>query len=146
VVQGIASQIDLPSTLTGLAGLPPFPGTGSDLSPSVRSGAPTGQRQAFTDTWFKAADRAAVYTTERACQLDFAPRLREERGGDYVEGCFDRRLDPEHRAARRDPALEGEIRAWRVARLAEAATSGPAPETVPSGGVEEQLRALGYRD
>lgn len=145
VVRGVASQVDVPATVAGLAGVPPFPGTGVDLTGRITHG-DTGQDRAFADTWFKSASRAAVYSGAVACQLDFARRADPGSGPPFVEGCFDRAADPAHARPFRDPGLEAELRTWRAQRLEDAGRFGPAALARPSEGVDEQLEALGYTD
>ncbi|MEQ1567126.1 MAG: sulfatase-like hydrolase/transferase [Myxococcota bacterium] len=146
VVDGVWSQVDLAPTLSALLGLPPFPAPGFDLSPALRGGEPAAVRdRAYVDTWFKEVSRAAVYTTDAACQLDFAPGATG-RGAPFTDGCFDRRADPLHEHPTANPALEAELRGWRDARVAEARAFGPVDRAEPDASTRAQLEALGYAE
>lgn len=158
VVGGVASQVDIAQTLVGLLGLPAFPGDGIDASAALRGDAPPSvpRDRAFTETWFKEVDRAAVYTGTTACQLDLAPpdadaaaavvRARNPLARvPFVDGCFDRVHDPLHTAAPfDDAALEEELRAWRAARLGDAAAFGDVSDARPDADTRAHLEALGY--
>lgn len=141
-VSGLASQVDLAQTLSALLGLPPFPGDGLDLSASLRGQSEqTGRDRAFADTWFKETSRSAIYTDTTACQRDFAP------AGDssFVDGCFDRRSDPEHAHPGQEAALEAVLEAWREEKLQQGRVFAWERAT-PDAGTNEQLEALGYLD
>lgn len=139
-IDGVASGVDVVPTLLGLLDLPGAGGPGVDHSALLATGGTTSRRRAFTDTWFIDANRAAVYTSERACQRDFHPFGR---GGHFPDGCFDRAADPLHERPLRDDALEAELVDWRARMLLEAGTGRDAE---PSADVDAQLEALGYLD
>jgi arylsulfatase A-like enzyme len=140
VVRGVASQLDIAPTLVGLLDLPPFPSGGLDLSGALRGEAPrTARTRAFTDTWFKEASRAALYTDTVACQLDASPPPSEP----FSPGCFSRPSDPQHLHPFRDEALEAELLRWREGQAAQGERFLGEGKT-PDAGVLEQLEALGY--
>jgi arylsulfatase len=144
VVHGLASQVDLAPTLSALVGAPPFPGTGSDWSAAVRGSSDgTDRTRAFTETWFKDADRAAVYTPDEACQLDFAP-VDGAAGAPFVDGCFRRASDPFGESPFADDDLLQVLRDWRRERLADAAAFGPVDRVTPDDATDAELEALGY--
>ncbi|MEZ4236168.1 MAG: sulfatase-like hydrolase/transferase [Myxococcota bacterium] len=143
-LSGLSSQVDLAPTLAGLVGAAPFPSPGLDLSPGLRGGDAPQRDRAFTDTWFKDVDRAAVYTPGEACQLDLAPHPRADPR--WADGCFERLADPLHEHAYRDEPLEEDLRAWRRERLAEAEAFGPVERAEPDAATRSQLEALGYSE
>ena len=137
-VAGTVSQVDVAPTLATLVGAPGFGGEGVDRSASVRSGQGMAPGVAFTDTWFQEVDRAAVYTQDRACQVDLSGTPPTD---GFVDGCFDRRLDPEHTAPLDDPALQQQVLTFRALRQG-VVPGGVAPA---DDAVDAQLRALGYQ-
>lgn len=143
-VEGLASQIDLLPTLSGLLGLPAPEGPGHDLSALIRGAQqPTPHDAVYADTWFRDVDRAAVYTEDRACQLEFRP-AKPGSGAGFVSGCFDRRADPAHARPLDDAVLLDQLRGWRAERALEAAAVGASERVEPSASVNQQLEALGY--
>lgn len=159
VVTGLSAQVDLTPTLTGLLGLaPPVDLPGRDRS-ALLAGAvgETGETRVFTDTWFRSASRAAVYSPERMCQHDFDPiasASREKKATkrnriapSFPTACFDLRADPDATDPQADPLLMQELIDWRADRERERA------EFVAAHGVDrapiddatrEALRGLGY--
>ncbi len=146
-VRGLASQVDLGPTLWGLAGLPATEWGGVDLSPVVRGERErTGQTRVYADTWFRQASRAAFYEEGRACQLSVGERKLVDRNGIAFEpGCFDRMADPQHARPMDDEGALRELERWRDEELATGATF-PVRESRATGGLDEQLKALGYTD
>jgi len=145
-IGGLVSQIDVAPTLAAVVGAGPFAGPGSDWSAQLRGDAGTTDRsRAYSDTWFRESDRAAVYTASAACQVDSA-RRGTRRETEFVTGCFDRQADPLHEHVVVRPALAAELTAWRAARLVEAVQFGDAPRVTPGEALDAQLQALGYTD
>lgn len=113
VITGVASQLDVLPTILGLVGLPTPEGLpGSDWSAQVRQGGATTRTHAFADTWYSAANRAAVYTTTHACIKDFGSARLEEEG--WADGCYDRRSDPTFVTRTPQPELMARLDAWRA--------------------------------
>ena len=145
VVRGLASQVDIAPTLAGLLGLAPFPAPGIDLSQIATSGGASPRQAAFTETWFKDVDRAAMYAPTVACQLDLHPR-GYTKGPRFANGCFDRQRDPGHANPFRDDALEARVRDWRAERIGDASAFGPIETAHPNAATRRQLEALGYTE
>ncbi len=150
VVGGLSQQLDLSPTLGGLFGLPPAPGLeGRDLSALLTGGSrDTGETRVFADTWFRAANRAAVYTPTHACLRDFAPpRAPASKQPPFVTGCFDRVADPTMTTTIADDALMQELVDWRTeheaSRAAFVAAYGE-PEATINDATSGALRGLGY--
>lgn len=142
VVEGVASQVDLPQTLLGMVGLPLLDGPGRDLSAQVRGiVSDTGRSVAFADTWFKEVNRAAAYRADTACLLDFA--LAQRAG---AAQCYDRELDPRHLRARVDGALTRRLHRWRREARAAREAFGEAADAAAAPSLEAQLEVLGYVD
>lgn len=133
-VPELVSQIDVAPTLAALAGAPYPDAEGRDRRPGGR---PDPDRRAFTDTWFLDTDRAAIVTPTRACAIDLSG-LPPEDG--FVDGCFDRRLDPSWTRPLADPALVDELLRWRATHVRAGEPAGVEP------GLDEALEALGYAD
>ena len=116
VVTGLSQQVDLAPTLAGLFGLPIEPDLpGRDLSDRLAGGDGAGDARAFADTWFRDANRAAVYTTDRACQREFGdPREPKPTEPPFPTACFDRVTDPDRLRPIVDDALMQELIDWRA--------------------------------
>lgn len=139
-VRGMASQIDLVPTLGGLLDLPLESDlTGVDHSAWVVEGGTTVRSEAFSDTWFLGANRAAVYRADQACQLQF----NEEEDPLFVEGCFQRQTDPAHHRPERDARAEALLKLWRRAQV-EAARDVVQRSAEPEPDLVRHLEALGY--
>jgi arylsulfatase A-like enzyme len=141
-LSGMASQVDVFPTLAGFAGATGYEGPGVDRSGLLRGqGDATGSTRAFVDTDFQGADKLAVYTPDRACEIDRRP-------DPPVERCFDRRADPYSRKPLDlpDPRLLAELRAWREDVDRQAAAWPYASSAVPSADEEAMADALGYAD
>ncbi len=113
-VQGVASTIDLPATITGLLGADPFPTEGGvDWSNALRGETQRVDRDAvITDSWYLNVNRAAIWTQNTMCQRDFGTEGRDQL---YADGCFDRQTDPDHLTPGPvDDALVSRIGAWRA--------------------------------
>ena len=158
VIEGLSQQIDLAPTLAGLLDLSATDGPGHDLSALVDgSSAETGETRAFVDTWFRSANRAAVYTPDRMCQRDFDPiasvhreiraKRRDRVAPPFPTACFDWRTDPDATVPVRDDALDRELQDWRAGRETDRAafiaahgdTRAPIDDAT-----REALRGLGY--
>ena len=124
-------------TVLGLLGVP-VAASGRDGSAAIGHGGRADRERDFAMSMFGDADVFSVWTPTTACQRDFGS-LRQP----IPDGCFDRATDPDGFRARSDPVLEGELDAWRAARLAEGAafsvvTAAPWADTL------RQLEELGY--
>ena len=137
-VDGLTSQVDVAPTLAALAGLEPTPGPGRDWSSLLTAGGVTDRARAFVDTDFGRSDKSAVVSMDRACELN----LRHEPPD---VACYDRRADPLRRTplTRPDGALVAELRAWRDAQVAAAATADVA-DAVLTPADRALLQQLGY--
>ena len=145
-IDGVASQIDIAPTLLGLAGVDSYRGPGLDLSSAIREQSPiTGREMAYTDTWFATVNRAAVYTSKRACQRDFDEARGMDVRGRFREGCFDRETDPHHQTPFPESAIEDDLVAWRTEREVEY-QAFDVQNAEPDEGVVDQLKALGYME
>lgn len=142
-VEGLVSHLDVMPTILSLAGLPTGDLPGGDLSALARAGGRSPRTRAFTDTWYFGANRAAVFTSDRACQHDFGSTgIRDD---SFEQGCFDRVADPDFHEAFPDDSLLAELTAWRAARQAEYdAWPDIRDVSISDDGVEAQLEALGY--
>lgn len=120
-VEGLASHVDVTPTLLGLLGLPSEAGEGRDWSDLVREGGRTTREEAIIDTWYYAANRAGVYTTDRACLKDFGSGPLD--GEDWRDACYDRAKDPTFEHPLDDPALMSRLEAWRKQTSPQKTTS-----------------------
>jgi arylsulfatase A-like enzyme len=139
-IGGIASQVDVFPTLAALGGATGYDGPGVDRSPALRGDVDqTGSTRAFVDTDFQRADKIAVYTPDRACEIN-------RRTTPPVERCFDRAADPYHRKPLDvpDEPLLAELRAWREDVDRQAAAFPYASNAFPSEEERQMLQALGY--
>ncbi len=150
-VRGVASGVDVASTVLGLAGVPePELGpTGQtrDLSGAIRASTPdarvTGRERAFSDTWFMTADRSAFYADDRACMTSFADDPTPGPTGTFTPGCYDRVADPDFEQAAPDESAAAELAEWRAAQLSGASAFSSSP-AAPDADLDRQLEALGY--
>ena len=144
-LRGLSSQLDLAPTLWSLAGLSHGRWEGLDLSNVLLGRATMSSRTvAYTDTWFRSSNRAAMVTRDRVCQIDWNPDDPTDASAAFFKtGCFDRALDPLQERPFSDPAMEGDLRAWRAGEMARGAAIA-ATDAQPEGDVGEQLEALGY--
>lgn len=146
VITGVASGVDLLPTVLSLLSLP-FEDTlpGKDFSAQLRGESSTTNRQvAWSDSWFHETNRSSLWTPSTQCQLDFGsqPSKRDT----HVDGCFDRKADPDFTKPSENADLYEQLRAWRNARTAELDTTGPGKEAQLDEATVNQLRALGYAD
>jgi arylsulfatase A-like enzyme len=143
-VAGTSAQVDIVPTLIELAHLEDsYRGPGQSLVPLYQAPDPLAQRvessrQVFADTWFHTSNRAAVYREDRMCQKNFG-----EPDEKFPDGCFDQSSDPKLEHVYADPALTGDLVAWRAARMAEFEARGTSQAELQPEIVRE-LRALGY--
>ena len=159
-VSGLSGQIDVLPTVLGLLGLPDeAEGDGLDLSAQLTGDeARVDRKRIFVDTWFRHSSRAAVYTEDRFCQMDFDPASTErhlkkfearksKKVPHFVDGCCDYADDPEcGELTRSDPALLSALGPWRQLREIEARAFGSGDEAEVDEATQEQLRELGYLD
>jgi arylsulfatase A-like enzyme len=149
VIDGMASQVDVLPTLLGLAGVSSgYAGPGQDFSALVRGqGTRTDRTEAFSDTWFRRASRAAIYTEHAACLHDFST-LAEELGRERVNprtACYDLDADPSQRQAGPiEPALMNQLQLWRAERMREFTGWAHHEDIRVPDDVAAQLEALGY--
>ena len=144
-VGGLASHLDVLPTLLGLLELPGDPSLeGQDWSALLEeSTAETTRTEAFTETWYFAANRAARITRDTACQSDFGSTVDND---SFEPGCFSRADDPDWTTVRPDPVAEQEIRAWRDQHQDryEAWPDTADADHQVGVGTRAQLKALGY--
>jgi arylsulfatase A-like enzyme len=144
VVEGLASLIDLPRTLSGLVGMD-GPSTGFDWSEQVRGrGSNTTRERVFADTWFYEVRRSAIWSQEKACQVDFGTTGATREDLWFESGCFDRARDVAFRNPHVDHAMMRELSHWRAARLKEGEGWSHGPAEFVSDDLSEQLESLGY--
>lgn len=148
-VRGLSSQTDVVPTVLGLIGKPladPASVEGRDWSRLVRGeGDVTDYAQVWSDTWFREASRAAIFTHDRQCQADFGSARRQVGKGLFVPGCYDRAADPLYRSVLQDEALTGRLTAWRTERAAHLATV-PTERAEVDERLSKELEVLGYRE
>jgi arylsulfatase A-like enzyme len=138
-VDGLASQIDVLPTLLGLTGLeaPDLPGR--DWSDHLRQGGRTDRTRAFTETDFNRAEKSAIFSDERACEV-------RDKDGARTVGCFDRKADPYHVTPLPQPdvGLLGELDTWREEQAAAAEAWPWTEDAFPTREERLMLEQLGY--
>jgi arylsulfatase A-like enzyme len=145
-VGGASAQVDLVPTLLDLLGIDGsgYRGPGLDLAPAIRAQNRAARRvdpgrRVFTDTWFRASNRAAIYTRTAMCQKNFG-----KPDDDFPDGCFDRAQDPAMKVPGHDDALTEELVAWRALRFSAFQERGDKAEADLAPDLVRQLKALGY--
>ena len=88
-------------------------GEGLDLSDVVGKGSATGRDAAVCDTWYLNANRASIWTSDWQCQKDFGS-INAEKDKLFVEGCYDRKADPDFENPVDRPELMARLEAWRA--------------------------------
>ena len=142
-VQGVVSQVDILPTMLSLAGIEGYHGPGYNHGDLLKEGKGESLREAaFTDTWFLEANRAAVYTQNRACQRSFGA----EEKGPFDTGCFDRQEDPLHASNLGRLPLMGTLEAWRGRVHSPERETGGSRAAPLDPALREQLEALGYME
>ncbi|MEN0061391.1 MAG: sulfatase [Myxococcota bacterium] len=107
-VPGLASQIDVVPTVLDWLGLEvPAAVDGSSHASAVREGT-TQRDQAYADATYRGIHRASIWTTDRQCQRDFGS-LQNLEDDSFVDGCFDRKTDPEFTASFVDDDLMAKL-------------------------------------
>lgn len=148
-IRGLSSQVDLVPTLLGTIGAPLADATsveGRDWSALVRGdGSVTSYDHVWSDTWFQAASRAAIFTPTRQCQDDFGSDEKQVEKGIFVPGCYDRITDPLYTTPVQDDALMSALHDWRTDRTAHLAQV-PTVQSTVNPELAEQLKKLGYRE
>jgi len=118
-VTGLSSHVDVMPTVLSLAGLSVEDESmpGRDLSAALKSGGATGRDKAYVDTWYFAANHAAVYTDGKVCQKDFGTPA----GVKIPTGCYETDTDPDGKNVweAADDDLMKELDAWRGERVSE---------------------------
>ena len=140
-IKGVVSQVDVLPTVLGLAGIDAAETPGFDQSLSLGTGQ-SARKYAYSDTWFLNVQRSAEYTTEVACQQDFAAH----RTDDELTGCFDRDVDSNHVNPLELPGPQRRLKDWHVARVAEFLASEHRGAEQPDEAVLKQLEAMGYTE
>jgi arylsulfatase A-like enzyme len=142
-VTGLASHVDVMPTLLDLAGIEPEGGEGTSWA-TAASGwrGQTSRQQAFTETWYFGANRAAIVTPETACQRDWGTVGIPD--DTFVQGCFHRDTDPDWITPHTDAPLLAELQAWRDRTQRAYDRFGAADDADDAVGTREQLKALGY--
>ena len=142
-VDGLASHLDLMPTVLDLAGVPAPTLDGESWARAVAGWwRRTDRQRAYTETWYFGANRAAIIGPDMACQRDWGSVGIPN--DTFQEGCFDRRVDPDWTAPRRDKALMEELVHWRATTQAASERFGAAEDAEDPVGTREQLEALGY--
>ncbi len=143
VVRGLASGVDVSTTILGLLGAPAPELAGRDWSPQVRGEVHETEREwAFSDTWMSTVKRTGVWSRQRACLEDFGSSPLND--PPWVEGCFERATDEGFERPLADPELTSELLEWRQARNAEREAYGETTRAEVDGDLNAQLEALGY--
>jgi arylsulfatase A-like enzyme len=107
-VEGLASQIDVAPTLLALAGVTKQTGfDGLDLSPAVLGKGASTREKAYADTHYEGVHRASIWTATRQCQKDYGSKEIEDDA--FVNGCYDRKADPNFTKTVPDEALAAEL-------------------------------------
>ena len=146
-IGGLASQVDVMPTLQEVAGFRDYDGPGSSWAKALQGDSRTSRTEAYVDTWKTKSSRAAVYTEDRSCHIDFrSDALRDERERLLPrEVCYDETADT-YQLTRVDvvPELLDTLKAWRVAREDEF-DRWPHHETAEvESSLRAHLEALGY--
>ncbi len=139
-IGGLASQIDVVPTVAALAGATGYAGPGRDRASELRGdSANTGSDRAFADTDYQRADRSAIVTPTRGCEIN-------RRTDPPIERCFDRQADPYFRTPLPtvDAGLLAELRAWRAGQDAAAAAWPATGDAAPDAREQEMLESIGY--
>lgn len=138
-VDGLASQVDIFPTMLGLAGLDGYDGPGRDWSSQVRRGGRTTRTRAYTETDFHQADKSAIFSDDRACEVTVHAEARDV-------SCFDRKADRFHREPLATPHVElvRELDVWRDAQLAAAEVWPWTSDAFPTHEERAMLEQLGY--
>lgn len=136
VVDGLSSSVDVMPTVLGLAGLSAPGGLdGQSWAPALTGGEPRTTRQtAISDTWYFEANRAAIFSASMACQKDFgSPPIENDT---FVDGCFDRKVDPTFKEVKPLDPLMADLEKWRATVTPKVMEIPPisAPEGGRAGG------------
>jgi len=141
-VDGLASQVDVFPTVVGLAGVdPPDDLAGHDWSQPIRTGTRTDRTRAFSETDFKRADKSAIFTEGRACEVRYRGVIAES-------ACFDRTAEQFHyeTLSTTDFDLVRELKEWRADQVAAAEAWPWSTDAFPSAEERAMLEELGYVD
>lgn len=142
VVDGLVSGEDVAPTLAELVGVD-FAG---HSHAKALLGEDTARDRAFAATWFRSARRAAVYTSELACQRDYSPEVPAhpyKEKPPFPTGCFERAFPDFSERTATDPELADALDAWFTAEE-EALASAHVERGAVEGELEAALKALGY--
>jgi hypothetical protein len=104
-------------TLLGLTGgwEPEEEVQGSDWSALLASGGRTTREEAFTETWYMEANRAALWTPSTACQRNWGPPPDDR----FKTACYNRLKDADFRKPVQDEPLMERLTEWRKDALAQ---------------------------
>jgi len=146
-IGGLASQVDVMPTLQKLAGFGDYDGPGRSWVEQLHGAARTTRTEAYVDTWKTKSSRAAMYTEDRSCHVDFrTDALRDEQERVLPrEVCYDETADSyQLTQVDVDTSLVSTLQAWRAAREVEF-EQWPHHETADvESSLRAHLEALGY--
>ena len=146
-IGGLASQVDVLPTLQAVAGFDDYNGPGSSWAEQLRGAAATTRTEAYVDTWKIKSSRAALYTQDRSCHVDFrSDALRAERERLLPrEVCYDETADAyQLTQVDTDARLVDRLRGWRAERTAEFERWSHHETAEVESSLRAHLEALGY--
>ena len=131
-VDGLASQIDVAPTVVALAGVAAQGNfDGMDLSAAVLGKGKSPRTRAYADTTYEGMHRASIWTSAHQCQKDYGSKTLD--GDQFVDGCFDRKTDPDFTTTIQDATLTAELEKLHGELMTGVGPSDPAdaaPTTV----------------
>ncbi len=144
VIDGLSAQVDLVPTVLDALGLRvPADLAGESRASLLGTGGDTGASEVYTETWFRASQRAARYTPEVMCQVDGAPETPRSGRPAFADGCYRWREDPRFEKPFQDEDALGVVRAWHSANAIALRAASAEPAAMDAQ-VIDQLEALGY--
>ena len=147
VVDALTASIDVVPTILGLAGVPD-----TTLPGVAHTDAPVGPGRAiYVETYFRKANRAAIYTEDTMCQTDFdaelSRRLVDEDTPAFPTACFAWRQDPDATIPVQDPGLMSRVLAAHTdmsQRRARWVAEHGESRAVVGEDTKDALKSLGY--